>query len=74
VSESCTLIDGVSKAVDHHMRLFLGEQYLRLQTPLHCASENMDDASRGDIRKLKQMTRELIKRETEVLHHFMAFE
>jgi len=56
------------------MRLFLGEQYLRLQTPLHCASENMDDASRGDIRKLKQMTRELIKRETEVLHHFMAFE
>jgi len=66
------MFDGVSKAADYQMRLFLGEQYLRLQTPLHYASDDMDDASRGNIRNLKQTARELIKREAGVLQHFMA--
>ncbi len=66
------MFDGVSKAADHQMRLFLGEHYLRLQTPLHYASDDMDDASRGNIRNLKQTARELIKREAEVLHNFVA--
>ena len=66
------MFDGVSKAVDHQMRLFLGEQYLRLQTPLHYASDDMDDASRGNIRNLKQTARELIQREADALNSFMA--
>jgi len=66
------MFDGVSKAADHQMRLFLGEQYLRLQTPLHYASDDMDDASRGNIRNLKQTARDLIKREADALHDFMA--
>ena len=65
------MFDGVSKAADHQMRLFLGEQYLRLQTPLNYASDDMDDASRGNIRNLKQTARELIKREEGALNHFM---
>ena len=64
------MFDGVSKAADHQMRLFLGELYLRLQTPLHYASDDMDDASKGNIRNLKQTARELIKREEGALYHF----
>ena len=65
------MFDGVSKAADHQMRLFLGEHYLRLQTSLNYASDDMDDASRGNIRNLKQTARELIKREEGALYHFM---
>ena len=65
------MFDGVSKAADHQMRLLLGEQYLRLQTPLNYASDDMDDASRGNIRNLKQTARELIKRDEGALNHFM---
>ena len=66
------MFDGVSKAADHQMRLFLGERYLRLQTPLYYASDDMDDASKGNIRNLKQTARELIKRESEKLQRFLA--
>ena len=65
------MFDGVSKATDHQMRMFLGDQYLRLQTPLHYASDDMDDASRGNIRNLKQTARELIKREEGGLEDFL---
>ena len=47
------MLDGASKAADHQMRLFLGDHYLRVQTQLHFASDDMDDASRGNIRNLK---------------------
>lgn len=57
------MFDGVSKAADHQMRLFLGERYLRLQTPLHYASDDMDDASQGNLRNLNQTAEELIQRE-----------
>ena len=66
------MFDGVSKAADHQMRLFLGERYLRLQTPLYFASDDMDDASKGNVRNLKQTARELIQRESEKLQRFLA--
>lgn len=66
------MFDGVSKAADHQMRLFLGEHYLRLQTPLNYASDDMDDASRGNIRNLKQTAKELIEREAAALHRFLT--
>ena len=68
------MFDGVSKAADHQMRLFLGERYVRLQTSLHYASDDMDDASRGNIRNLKQTARELIKREGAELARLLALE
>ena len=64
------MFDGASKAADHQMRLFLGDHYLRLQTQLHYASDDMDDASRGNIRNLKQTAKELIEREAGALRHF----
>ena len=64
------MFDGASKAADHQMRLFLGDDYLRLQTQLHYASDDMDDASRGNIRNLKQTATELIEREAGALRHF----
>ena len=66
------MFDGVSKAADHQMRLFLGENYLRLQTPLHYASDDMDDASKGNIRNLRQTAEELIQREESYLKDFFA--
>ena len=54
------------------MRLFLGDNYLRLQTPLHFASDDMDDASKGNIRNLKQTARELIAKEEGALQRFLA--
>ena len=68
------MFDGVSKAADHQMRLFLGERYQRLQTPLDFASDDMDDASKGNIRNLKQTARELIKNNEQVLEQFFAME
>ena len=64
------MFDGAAKAADYQMRLFLGGDYLRLQIPLHYASDDMDDASKGNIRNLKQTARELIQREEGALHHF----
>ena len=64
------MFDGASKAADHQMRLFLGENYLRLQTPLNYASDDMDDASQGNIRNLKQIARELIERDHALLRRF----
>ena len=68
------MFDGVSKAADHQMRLFLGERYQRLQTTLDYASDDMDDASKGNIRNLKQTARELIKANEQVLERFFAME
>ena len=68
------MFDGASKAADHQMRLFLGDHYLRLQTQLHYASDDMDDASRGNIRNLKQTAKDLIEREAGALHRFLAME
>jgi len=64
------MFDGASKAADHQMRLFLGHNYLRLQTPLHHASDDMDDASQDNIRNLKQIARELIERDQALLSRF----
>ena len=66
------MFDGVSKAADHQMRMFLGERYQRLQTTLDFASDDMDDASKGNIRNLKQTARELIKANERVLEQFFA--
>ena len=65
------MFDGVSKAADHQMRLFLSDNYLRLQTPLLYASDDMDDASNGNIRNLKQTARDLIKRNAKSLEVFL---
>jgi patatin-like phospholipase/acyl hydrolase len=55
------MFDGASKAADYQMRVFLGEHYQRIQMPLTYASDDMDDASKGNIRNLKHTAKELIE-------------
>ena len=64
------MFDGVSKAADYQMKLFLGDDYQRLQIPLHYASDDMDDASKGNIRNLKQTGRDLIARHEHDIERF----
>ena len=68
------MFDGVSKAADHQMQLFLGERYQRLQTSLEAASDDMDDASEENIRNLKRTARELINANEAVLEQFFAID
>ena len=68
------MFDGVSKAADHQMQLFLGERYYRLQTSLDTASDDMDDASKENIGNLKKIARELIKQNEAALEQFFAME
>ena len=68
------MFDGVSKAADHQMQLFLGERYQRLQTSLESASDDMDDASEENIRNLKRTARELINANEAVLEQFFAID
>ena len=64
------MFDGAAKAADHQMRLFLGEEYQRLQATLTYASDDMDDASKGNIRNLKQTAREMISENQAELARF----
>ena len=68
------MFDGVSKAADHQMQLFLGERYQRLQTSLEGASDDMDDASDENIRNLKRTARELINANEAVLEQFFEID
>ena len=68
------MFDGVSKAADHQMQLFLSERYQRLQTSLERASDDMDDASEENIRNLKRTARELINANEAVLEQFFAID
>ena len=66
------MFDGVSKAADHQMQLFLGDRYQRLQATLETASDDMDDASEENIRNLKHIARKLIKANASVLERFFT--
>jgi patatin-like phospholipase/acyl hydrolase len=66
------MFDGAAKAADHQMRLFLGEEYQRLQATLTYASDDMDDASKGNIRNLKQTAREMISKNQDELARFFG--
>jgi patatin-like phospholipase/acyl hydrolase len=68
------MFDGVSKAADHQMQLFLGERYQRLQATLETASDDMDDASEENVRNLKYTARELIKANASVLERFFTID
>ena len=68
------MFDGVSKAADHQMRLFLGQRYQRLQTSLVTASDDIDDASKENLGNLKKIARELIKQNEGALEQFFEME
>jgi len=57
---SC-MFDGVSDAVDYQMKQILSKSFVRLQTSLTEASDDMDNASKGNIENLKTEARKLIR-------------
>lgn len=61
------MFDGMAKATDHQMELFLGERYVRLQLQLDDASEAMDDASPDNIAALARAAERLIAHEADRL-------
>jgi len=66
------MFDGASEATDHQMPLFLDDHCLRVQPQLTFASDDMDDPLRVNIWNLKQTAKELIDREEDALHRFLA--
>lgn len=57
---SC-MFDGMADAVNYQMEMFLGENYVRLQTDLSTASDDMDNASAGNIANLQHEAERLIQ-------------
>lgn len=55
------MFDGMADAVDYQMRMLLGNNYSRFQTSLSLASDDMDNASAGNIENLKAEAKALIK-------------
>lgn len=57
---SC-MFDGVADAAHYQMTMFLGDRYFRLQTSLSLASDDMDNATSGNIENLKAEAKRLIR-------------
>jgi hypothetical protein len=43
------------------MKMFLGDQYVRMQTSLSVASDDMDNATHGNVENLKAEAKTLIQ-------------
>lgn len=54
------IFDGASDAVDYQLRHVLGDGYHRLQTSLDVASDDLDDASRANMRALRAQGERLV--------------
>jgi patatin-like phospholipase/acyl hydrolase len=55
------MFDGVSDAVNYQMAHMLGDDFVRFQTSLSVASDDMDNATQGNIQNLKSEARKLIR-------------
>ncbi len=70
------MLDGMSDSSDYHVRKLLSEtdesaRYLRLDGKLKEASDDIDEASRGNIRNLLRTAREIIEEHDEKLDTFV---
>lgn len=61
------MFDGVAKTADYQMRLLLGSNYARLQPRLEFASDDMDDATAGNLLNLRRTAEGLIEDNRAVL-------
>ncbi len=59
---SC-MFDGVSDAVNYQLEQILGESFYRFQTTLYSASDDMDNATKGNIENLKSEAHQLIEKQ-----------
>lgn len=63
--------DGVSATVDYQMRQLLHGRYLRLQPTLDPSGVEMDNASPGNIRRLKLLAENILREREDELGHFL---
>ncbi|MCW2959549.1 MAG: Patatin [Solirubrobacterales bacterium] len=61
------VFDGVADTVDYQLRHVLGEGYTRLQCRLGDASDALDDASVGNLRRLQRQGEQLVAEQDAVL-------
>jgi hypothetical protein len=66
------IFDGVSDAVDYQMTKLLAENYVRLQTTLGVASDDMDDATDGNLANLQSEAEGLITTHQQELKRVVA--
>ena len=67
------VFDGVSDAVDYQLDHVLGgDRYWRLQTELTLASDDLDDASEGNLAKLRGHAEDLIREQSATLDAALA--
>lgn len=62
------MFDGVSNVVDHQLQQLLGPQYYRFQTTLNEGYDDMDNASRTNLKMLRLQAEELVARSEGKLH------
>lgn len=67
------MFDGVSDASNYQMKMFLDANYIRLQTSLNTASDDMDNATNGNIENLKAEARKLLRTHKDELERVYAF-
>ena len=65
-----SIFDGVAKAADKQMISFLKDSYLRIQTRLDLASDDIDDASKNNIEALKLSAKTMIEEHNSSLEAF----
>ena len=61
------VFDGGQDAVDMQLRALLPDDYIRLQTQLEKASDDLDDASSDNLDRLREEAEDLIRTETETI-------
>jgi uncharacterized protein len=67
------VFDGMSDVVDYQLEHALADgRYWRLQTELDLASDDLDDASEGNLELLRRHGEDLIDRESEVLDEIVT--
>ena len=66
------VFDGGQDAVDMQLRALLPGDYVRLQTQLENASDDLDDASSDNLERLQEEAEALIARETETIDDVCA--
>jgi hypothetical protein len=57
---SC-MFDGAADAANYQMKMFLGNRYVRMQTSLSVASDDMDNVTHGNVENLKAEAGKLIQ-------------
>ena len=67
------MFDGVSDAANYQMKLLLGKNYIRLQTSLSDASDDMDTPPNENIVLLEQEAKKLIQTHRKVIDNLFSW-